>query len=308
MIMKNMVYHKKNIEYKSGIISIIGAPNVGKSTLLNMMLKEKISITSRKPQTTRNKILGILNLPSSQLIFIDTPGIHKTKSVFNAKLVGVAVNSLQEADVILLVVDVSKHDTYSENILLDNIKKLTKPIILALNKIDIIKKENILKEIDNWRNLYDFKSIVPISAKKNIQIDELISEIEKKLEKGPLLFPEDYITDMPQRFIAAEMIREKVFRYTGDEIPYSTAVTIETFSEETNNDKPIIKISAVIHVERDSQKGIIIGKNGLKLKEIGIEARKDIEKMTGVKVFLKLFVRIQKNWSNDIKAMYNFGY
>ena len=293
--------------YKSGFIAIVGAPNAGKSTLLNGILKEKISITSKKPQTTRNRILGILNLPSSQLIFIDTPGVHKTKAILNVKMVDTALSAVKDADIILLIADISKPDPDSEKILINRIKKIQKPVILVLNKIDIVKKEKILRQIDKWVKLCNFKSIVPISAKKNIQIDNLISEMEKLLPEGPMFFPKDAFTDMPERFIAAEMIREKVFRFTGDELPYSTAVTIESFKENMKG-KPIVKIDATVHVERASQKGMIIGKNGSKLKEIGTYARKDIEKMTGTKVFLKLFVRVQKNWSKDTRALRKFGY
>jgi len=293
-------------DFKSGFVAIIGAPNVGKSTLLNRILDEKISITSKKPQTTRNRILGILHCPAAQLIFIDTPGIHKAKSTLNVRIVEIALSVVGDSDLILIVADASNPDPPSEQILLKNIKNQNKPVILALNKIDLLEKPALLTVIDSWAKTYAFEAVVPIAAKLGTQIDELIKEMEAVLPYGPPLFPEDALTDMPERFIAAEMIREKVFRFTGQEIPYSTAVTVDAFIE--NDRSRIIKIDASINVERDSQKGIIIGKNGTKLKQIGKEARKEIERMVGTKVYLKLFVRVQKNWGKDTKALVRFGY
>jgi len=291
------------MQYKSGYIAIIGAPNVGKSTLLNRMTGEKISITSAKPQTTRNRILGIVTEPEAQFIFIDTPGIHKAKSALNIDMVNTAISAMSEVDILLFITDASRADLQSEKLLAGKLERIKKPVILAINKIDLVKKKDLLSIIAGYSKLYPFDSIVPVSAKHGTQVSRLVSEMEKHLPPGPMLFPEDALTDMPERFIAAEIIREKVFRHTGDEIPYSTAVTIESFKEES-----VVKIHAAIHIERDSQKGIIIGKKGQKLKQIGSEARKEIEKMTGTKVFLKLFVRVQKNWSKDTKALRKFGY
>ena len=292
--------------FKSGFAAIIGAPNVGKSTLLNKVLGEKISITSKKPQTTRNRILGIHHRSASQIIFIDTPGIHKAKGKLNEIIVETAVSTMADVDIILIIVDLSRHDKESEEFVIKKLKKENRPVILALNKTDLVKKEKVLVLIDKWSKIYPFKSIVPISAKHGDQIDELLSVMEQLLPEGPPLFPEDSLTDQPERFIVAEMIREKVFRLTGQEIPYSTAVTIDTFSEEKNG--ALVKIDAVIHVERNSQKGMIIGKKGSKLKNIGQDARKEIERMLQTHVFLQLFVRVQKNWSSDTKALRKLGY
>jgi len=294
------------VDFKSGFVAIAGAPNAGKSTLLNRMLGGKISITSKKPQTTRNRILCIVHRPSSQLVFIDLPGVHKTKDPFNVRIVDLALSSIGDADLILVIADVANPDPNSENFIVKKLKKQKKPIILALNKIDLIKKSTLPAVIDKWAKVYSFDAVIPLSAKHGTQIAELLEVMEALLPKGPPFFPEDALTDLPERFIAAEMIREKVFRLTGQEIPYSTAVTVDSLSEEKKG--ALVKIQATIHIERNSQKGIIIGKNGSKLKKIGEEARKEIEKMVGSKVFLKLFVRVQKKWSKDTKALRRFGY
>jgi GTP-binding protein Era len=296
----------KHKGFRSGFAAIIGAPNVGKSTLLNRILGEKISITSKKPQTTRNRILGIHHRPSSQIIFVDTPGMHKAKGKLNEIIVETAVSTMADVDIILIVVDLSRHDKESEEFVVRKLEKENRPVVLALNKTDLVKGEKVLRLIDNWSRVYPFKSILPVSAKHGNQVEELLAVMEQLLPEGPPLFPEDSLTDQPERFIVAEMIREKVFRLTGQEIPYSTAVTIDTFSEEKKGS--LVKIEAVIHVERNSQKGMIIGKKGSKLKQIGQDARKEIERMLQAKVFLKLFVRVQKNWSSDTKALRKLGY
>ncbi|MCK5487534.1 MAG: GTPase Era, partial [Desulfobacterales bacterium] len=293
-------------DFKSGFVAIVGAPNVGKSTLLNQMLGEKISITSKKPQTTRNRILGVVHRPSSQLVFIDTPGIHKAKRPLNVRIVDAALSALWNADIVLVMVDVANPDPDSEAFLVTKLKKLKQPVVLVLNKIDLVKKPALLTIIDNWAKAYSLEAIIPISAILGAQVEELLEAMESLLPEGPPFFPEDTLTDLPERFIAAEMIREKVFRLTGQEIPYSTAVTIESFSEKKKGS--LVKIHAIIHVERASQKGMIIGKNGNMLKMIGTEARKEIEQMVGTRVFLKLFVRVHKNWSKDTKALRRFGY
>jgi GTP-binding protein Era len=292
--------------FRSGFIAIIGAPNVGKSTLLNQMIGEKISITSKKPQTTRNRILGVVHRPGSQLIFIDTPGIHRAHRPLNIRIVDAAFSALQNVDIIIIMVDVVQPDHESESYIVKRLEKTKQPVILLLNKIDLVKKPDLLPLIDKWSKAYPFVAIIPISAILGDQIDELITVMEPLLPIGPPYYPENTLTDMPERFIAAEMIREKVFRLTGQEIPYSTAVTVTSFSEE--NDGALIKIDATIHVERVSQKGMIIGKNGRMLKLIGTESRKEIERMVGAKVYLKLFVRVQKDWSKDTKALKKFGY
>lgn len=296
----------KLADFKSGFVAIAGAPNVGKSTLLNKILGEKISITSRKPQTTRNRILGILHRPASQFVFVDTPGIHQAKTPLNTRIVGTALSTLNDTDLILVLVDASKPDPNSEQILVKNLKKQRKPVILAINKIDLVVKHLLLPIIDRWTKAYPFESVIPVSAKHGIQVEELLDTMEALLPEGPPFFPEESITNLPERFITAEIIREKVFRLTGQEIPYSTAVTVDSFSEQKKG--TLVKIDATIHTERDSQKGIIIGQKGNKLKKIGENARKDIERLLGCKVFLKLFVRVQKNWSKDTKALRRFGY
>ncbi len=290
--------------FKSGFAAILGAPNVGKSTLLNRLLGEKISITSRKPQTTRNKILGVFHMPDAQIVFLDTPGVHAAKDLFNKKMVEAAVSSIADADLILFVADISKPDTVSEKILMEKLSSIKKPIIAALNKIDKSKAGHIETELNRWKKMGVFQDIIPISAKQGLGIDKLVRAFFKVLPSGPPFFSEDTLTDMPMRFIVAEIIREKVFRLTGEEIPYAIAVTIEKFEEKDN----LSIIHAKIHVEKDSQKGIIIGKKGQMLKTIGQDSRKDIEKFLGHPVFLHLFVRVQKNWSKDTRALRKLGY
>ena len=297
---------KKTNDFKSGFVAIIGAPNVGKSTLLNKMLGQKLSITSKKPQTTRNRILGIANKPSVQFIFLDTPGVHQSKKPLNLRIVEIALATLGDSDLILMLVDASRPDPTSESLLLQALKNQTNPVVLAINKTDLVKKPVLLGQIDSWHKAYPFQAIIPISAKTDDQVEALFSAMTASLPWGPPLFPEAMMTDMPERFIAAEMIREKAFRLTGQEIPYAVAVTIDAFKEEKNG--RLISIDASIHVERNSQKGVIIGKKGVKLKQIGEAARKEIEQMLATKVFLKLFVRVQKNWTRDTKALRRFGY
>jgi GTPase len=292
--------------YKSGYIAIVGVPNTGKSTLLNRVIGEKISITSSKPQTTRNRILGVLHRTDSQIIFLDTPGLHRATGPLNIHIVEEAVSAISDADAILLIVDAYQSDEASENLLLQKIANVTKPAILAINKVDLVRKEALLELIDHWAQKYSFHSVVPISAETGEGVEILMAELETLLPFGPPYFPEDTLTDLPKRFIVSEIIREKVFRLTGQEIPYATAVTVEDFIEK--NSPKMVHIRAVIHLERDSQKGIIIGKQGQKLKKIGEDARKEIEQLLDTQVYLKLFVRVQKNWSRDTKALRRFGY
>ena len=293
-------------DFKSGYVAILGAPNAGKSTLLNRLLGEKISITSQKPQTTRNRILGVLHRPGAQLVFIDTPGIFKAKDTLNLRIVDTALAAIDEADILLFVLDAAKPDPTSELFLADRLQKQDRPVIVALNKIDQVQKSDLLAVIQKWSTQYYFEVIVPISATEGTQMDQLITAMQNMLPTGPPYFPEDALTDLSERFIAAEMVRESIFRLTGEEIPYATAVTVDTFKEEKEG--KLVRIEATIHLERGSQKGIIIGKDGSKLKRIGIESRKKIEKMLETKVFLKLFVRVQKNWRKDTRALRKFGY
>jgi GTP-binding protein Era len=292
---------------KSGYATIAGAPNAGKSTLLNRILGEKISIISSKPQTTRNRILGVCHRPGVQIVFYDTPGIFLAKDPLNVKIVDAALGAIGDADVLIAVADAAHPDLGSEALLAEKIHDLNLPVILALNKIDLVaEKEKLLEVIAEWSARHAFEAVVPVSALDGTQVEELIAAIVQALPAGPPYFPEDTLTDATERFIASELIREKIFRLTGEEIPYASAVTVEAFKTAENGKR--VDIEATIHLERDSQKGIIIGRGGAMLKRIGTEARRDIEKMTGSKVFLKLFVRVQKNWRKDTKAIERFGY
>ncbi|WP_300456459.1 GTPase Era [Desulfobacula sp.] len=296
--------HKNENVFRSGFVGIIGAPNAGKSTLLNQVLGQKISITSSKPQTTRDRILGIVNRPLSQIVFVDTPGIHKSTTLLNKRIVGQAMLALEDVDVILLMVDVASRNYAAEKLILSQLKKKPKPIVLALNKIDLVDKARVYGLVEEFQKLHAFNTIVPVSARRDIQVTVLLQQVEASLPPGPRLFPEETFTDVSEKFMVKEMIREKVFRFTGMEIPYSSAVTVDSFVVE----KKLIVIHASIHVIRDSQKGIIIGKKGSMLSKIGSAARKDIERMTGQKVLLKLFVKVTKDWIDNGRMLNEFGY
>lgn len=290
--------------FKSGFITIFGAPNAGKSTLLNFILGEKVSIVSSKPQTTRNRILGVAHYPNAQMVFFDTPGVFETSETFNARIVSAAMSALSDSDIVIVMVDVSVHSQKDTDFLTKTLQKAQPKALLALNKIDKVDKQELLALMDKWSKLYDFKAIVPVSALNGAGVDILLNEAEKLLPEGMPFYPADTFTEMSERFITGELIREKVFRFTGAEIPYATAIHIDEFKEKQN----VIYIAATINVERNSQKGIIIGKGGAKLKEISTEARRDIERMVGCKVFLELFVRVHKNWRRDLAALNDFGY
>lgn len=295
-----------SVPFRSGFIAIAGAPNVGKSTLLNRVLGEKISITSKKPQTTRNRILGILHRPAAQLVFVDTPGVHAAAGLLNRRIVDTAIAALADADVVLAIIDAASPEPDAEEILLSALARSGRPVVLAINKIDLLTdKSDLLRLIDSWSGRRLFEALVPISARRGTQVPRLVQVMEGLLPLGPALFPEDSLTDRPRRFIVAEMIREKVFRLTGAEIPYASAVTIDKFSRQPRGS---IHIFASIHVERASQKGIIIGKKGAKLRQIGEAAREDIERFLQSRVFLKLHVKVQKNWSRDSLALQRLGY
>jgi len=288
--------------FKSGFISIIGRPNVGKSTLLNVLLGEKIAIISNKPQTTRNRILGIVNQPEAQLVFMDTPGIHKPMHKMNEVMVKTALQTYKEVDVILMLVEATELPGGGDRFIIDTLADVKTPVFLLINKVDLIKKDALLPLIQACSKLYNFAEIIPVSALKN-DLGGLIDAILKRLPQGPKYFPDDQLTDQPERFIVSEMIREKVFELTKEEIPYSSAVVIEEMKEEPE----ITHIHAVIYVERDSQKGILIGKGGGMLKEIGTLARRDAEKLLGTKIFLKLLVKVKKGWREDERQLKNFG-
>jgi GTPase len=290
--------------FKSGFISIIGRPNAGKSTLLNALLGEKISIVSDKPQTTRNVIRGVKNLTDCQIVFVDTPGIHKGRGLLNEFMVKEALASLRDVDGILYIVEADRKISDDDQFIIKGLKDLKCPVILCINKVDKVNKLKLLPLIEEYSRLYPFKEIVPISALKLDNLAPLMDVVAGILPEGPKYFPDDVITDQPERFVAAELIREKVFLFTRDEIPYSVAVAIESFKEKDG----VISITATINVERDSQKGIIIGKGGAMLKHIGTEARLDLEKLLGSKIYLELFVRVQEDWTRSPGALKDFGY
>lgn len=289
---------------RSGFVGIIGAPNAGKSTLLNQVLGQKISITSKKPQTTRDNILGIINRPFSQIIFIDTPGIHKSTTLLNQRIVDQAIQALEDVELVLFMVDAASRNYSAEKLILGRLAKENKPVVLGLNKIDLTDKAAVFGLVDEFRALHEFRAIVPVSAKKNIQVENLLDELESCLPEGPRLYPEETFTDVSEQFMVREIVREKVFRLTGMEIPYSSAVTVDAFDVEPK----LIVIHASIHVVRNSQKGIIIGKGGGMLRRIGSSARKDIEEMVGKKVLLKLFVKVTKDWVSNSRHLSEFGY
>jgi GTP-binding protein Era len=295
---------KNTEEFRSGYVSIIGQPNVGKSTLLNSILGEKVAIVTAKPQTTRNRILGIKNLPDAQVIFIDTPGIHRPKHKLGETMVKTAVGALQEVDLILLMVEPHEPDRNDMNIiaLLQNVNS---PVILLINKIDTLKKQELLPIIDRFRELFSFRGIIPISAMKQDGISMLVQTICDNLPPGPHYFPDDLITDQAERFMVSEIIREKIMEMTEEELPYSVALEIITWTEREDG---LISISCNIFVEREGQKAIIIGKRGAMLKAIGSAARIDIEKLLNTRVFLALWVKVKKNWRDDDRLLRELGY
>lgn len=293
--------------YLSGFIAIIGPPNSGKSTLLNRLLGRKIAITSPKPQTTRNRILGIYNGDGFQMVFMDTPGIHPTRSLLHKSMVRSAKASLEEVDIILLVVGLEEVTQSDElNSIVRLVKKTPKPAVLAINKIDLIKKENLLPMIESYNKLNCFDCIVPLSALYGDGVEVVAEELKKRLSPGPQFFPPDMVTDKPEDFLIAEIIREKIYYATREELPYSSAVVVENLEEDKKRD--LLIVQAVICVEKSSQKGIIIGKQGTLIKKIGRDARVEIEKMFSVKVYLELFVKVERNWSSDARSLRKLGY
>lgn len=293
-----------NDQYKSGFAVLIGRPNVGKSTLMNRLIGQKIAITSSKPQTTRNRIQTVYTSEEGQIVFIDTPGIHKAKNRLGDYMVKIAHRSLTEVDVILWLVEPSNFIGAGEQHILEQLRKVNVPVILVINKIDTVKKEELFGFIDTYRKEMDFAEIVPVSALKNDNTNELIKCIMKYLPYGPAFYDEDTITDQPMRQIVAELIREKALRCLEEEIPHGIAVTIE----KMKNRGKITDIDAVIICERDSHKGIIIGKQGSMLKRIGSNARTDIEKLLECKVNLQLWVKVKKDWRDSEFLLKNFGY
>jgi len=290
---------------KSGMVAIVGPPNAGKSTLLNALLGQKISIVTPKPQTTRNRIIGILNDPAYQIVMLDTPGLHKARKPLNLEMVKIAVSSLEEVDVVLFLIDVSLPMPEKQAQTVEYLESTSVPAILVLNKIDLLTKSQILPMIEVYRNIYPFAAIVPVSALFKSGTDVLLQEILRLLPKGPKFYPEDIPTDASERFIVGEIIREKIFLLTGQEIPYSTAVVIDSFKEDVK--KSLVTIHATIVVEKSSQKAIIIGSKGSKLQQIGKNARHDIEKLLAQRVLLKLWVKVHKNWTKDMRFIRDLG-
>lgn len=291
-------------DFRSGYVSIIGRPNVGKSTLLNSILGEKIAIVTPKPQTTRNKIMGIKTLPDAQIIFIDTPGIHRPRHKLGETMVRTALKALNEVDVILFMVEPYEPGK-GDRAIIDLLKRVQSPVFLLINKIDIVKKSDILLIIDHFKGLYPFKEIIPVSAIKQDGISLLIKTIHDYLPSGPTYYPDDLITDQMERFMVSEIIREKAMDMTEEELPHSVAVEVAGWKEREDG---LISISCNIYVEREGQKAIIIGKRGAMLKSIGSAARVDIEKLLNTKVFLELWVKVKKNWRNDKQLLNELGY
>ncbi len=293
-----------NRKYKAGFVTLIGRPNVGKSTLMNQLIGQKIAITSAKPQTTRNRIRTVLTTEKGQIVFLDTPGIHKAKNKLGDYMVNAAEHTLEEADVILWLVEPTNYIGAGERHIIEELKKGRTPVILVINKTDTVKKEAVLSFIDTYRRELDFAEIVPVSALKGDNTDELVECIFQYLPEGHAFFDEDTITDQPMRQIVAELIREKALRLLEEEVPHGVAVSIESMKETGK----LCHIDASIICERDSHKGIIIGRGGLMLKRIGTDARKEIEKMLEMQVNLKLFVKVKKDWRDSDYLLKNFGY
>lgn len=293
-------------DFKSGFAAIIGRPNVGKSTLMNHLIGQKIAITSRKPQTTRNRIQTVYTDEQGQIVFLDTPGIHKAKNKLGEYMVNVAQRTFKDADVILWLVEASTYVGAGERHIAEQLKTCKLPVILVINKVDTVKKEEVPSFIQAYRNLYDFAEIVPVSALRSQNLDTLLECIFKYLPYGPQFYDEDTVTDQPQRQIVAEMIREKALRTLDEEIPHGIAVTIDRMKERP--DGKIVDIDATIICERDSHKGIIIGKQGAMLKKIGSAARYEIENMLEQKVNLKVWVKVKKDWRDSDYLIKNFGY
>ena len=292
--------------FKSGFVTLIGRPNVGKSTLMNRLIGQKIAITSNKPQTTRNRIQTVLTTEEGQIVFVDTPGIHKAKNKLGEYMVNIAERSLNEVDVVLWLVEPSTFIGAGEKHIIEQLKKVKTPVILVINKVDMVKKEEVLTFIDAYRKECDFAEIVPVSARRGDNTDELVNVIMKYLPYGPQFYDEDTITDQPERAIVAEIIREKALHALDDEIPHGIAVYIDRMKGRKGQN--IIDIDATIVCERDSHKGIIIGKGGAMLKKIGSNARYEIERLLDTKVNLKLWVKVKKDWRDSDFLIKNFGY
>ena len=294
-----------NTEFKSGFVAVIGRPNVGKSTLVNSLIGQKVAIMSDKPQTTRNKILCVLSTEDAQILFIDTPGIHKPKHKLGEYMVRTAEATLKEVDVILFVVDATEKKGPGEEYILERLHQVSTPVILVVNKIDSLPRQAVLPVIQQYTAIREFAAVVPVSAREKTNLTILIDEIKSRLEQGPQYYPDDMITNQPERMIIAELIREKVLHHTREEIPHAIAVDIEEITTRANDD---LYVRAVIYVERESQKGIVIGAGGQLLKEVGRMAREDIQNLLGSKIYLDLWVKVKKDWRNRDGILRSFGY
>lgn len=295
-----------NNNYKSGFVSIIGRPNVGKSTFLNHVIGQKIAIMSDKPQTTRNKVQGVYTEENSQIIFIDTPGIHKPKHKLGDFMMKVAQNTLKEVDLVLFMINAEEGYGRGDEFIIERLKNIQTPVFLVVNKIDQIHPDKLLELIEKYKGLYPFKEIVPISALQGTNTSRLVEQIKVYLPEGPQYYPADQVTDHPERFIITELIREKVLHLTREEIPHSIAVVMDSLERRESGNT--VYVGATIIVERNSQKGIVIGKQGSMLKEVGKRARADIEALLGSKVFLELWVKVQKDWRNKSSQLRDYGF
>ncbi|AQX53706.1 GTPase Era [Priestia flexa] len=294
-----------NHTFKSGFVSIIGRPNVGKSTFLNRVIGQKIAIMSDKPQTTRNKIQGVYTEDEAQIVFIDTPGIHKPKHKLGDFMMKVAQNTLKEVDLVLFMVNAAEGLGRGDEFIIERLKETKTPVFLVINKIDEIHPDELFTIITTYKDLYPFAEIIPISALQGNNVERLLEQIKKVLPEGPQYYPADQVTDHPERFIITELIREKVLHSTREEIPHSIAVVMDSMQKRDNG---AIYVGATIIVERDSQKGIVIGKQGKMLKEVGRKARADIEALLGSRVFLELWVKVQKDWRNRSSHLRDYGF
>ena len=290
---------------KSGMISIVGRPNVGKSTLTNALVGEKIAIVSNKPQTTRNRICAIVNRGNSQFVFMDTPGLHKARTKLGDYMVQVVRQSVADVDAVLLLVEPIPHIGGPEEELIERLKQLKSPAVLVINKIDTVKKDELLAVIKTYSQAHHFDAIMPISARTGEGVDELLGMLDAYLPEGPKLFPEDMVTDQPERQVCGEILREKLLLCLDKEVPHGTAVELTKFSER---DDEVIEVDATIYCEKESHKGIIIGKGGAMLKKISTLAREDMERFMGTKVFLQTWVKVKENWRDNVNLVHNFGY
>ena len=292
-------------EHKSGFVSIIGRPNVGKSTFVNRVIGHKIAIMSDKPQTTRNKIQGVMTQEDAQIIFLDTPGIHKPKHKLGDYMMRVARNTLAEIDAIMFMVNINEEIDRGDEYIMEMLKHVDTPVFLVLNKIDLVHPDDLMPKIEQYQTYMDFTEIVPISALEGHNVDHFIEVLKSYLPEGPKYYPDDQISDHPEQFVVSELIREKILHLTSEEIPHSIGVNVDRMIKESESH---VRIEATIFVERNSQKGIVIGKGGKKLKEVGKRARLDIEHLLGSKVYLELWVKVQKDWRNKVNFIRQMGY